>query len=163
MHTYAEQTEFRVSSISSISSLASLPRVGHYFRVSLKMNGAKFTELSSTTFRSLPSKASRPSAVPHTPLLNPEPSIRVLCAQDGLSDALQALADSCPLPAARTHAVQLLEALPTRRDAVAALAAALRAPDAPAALAGLLQGAGPARLLYYLQVHPSRQSSSRSA
>lgn len=65
---------------------------------------------------------------------------------------LQALADGCPLPAARAPAVQLLEAMPTRRDAVAALAAALRAPNAPAALAGLLQDAGPARLLYYLQV-----------
>lgn len=52
----------------------------------------------------------------------------------------------------RGYAVRLLEALPTRRPVAEGLAAALTATDPQAALWGLLRGAGPARLLYYLQV-----------
>jgi hypothetical protein len=73
--------------------------------------------------------------------------------QEGLTAALQDLADGCPLPDGRACAVRLLEALPTRREAAAALHSALR--SGAADLSALLQGCRPPRLLYYAQVRGS--------
>lgn len=73
------------------------------------------------------------------------------CPQEGLTAALQDLADGCLLAEGRACAVKLLEALPTRPEAQQQLAAALAA-GGPGALQGLLAGCAPPRLLYLMQV-----------